>query len=165
MRREYLIKISTAMILLAIGTITSIYIDNPAVLGLTSITSLLLYISARKISNIYGKTRNIRIFNTLTPNLTEFTSLITMAVFNPEPIVSAIVIGLVGLSIGFKSEVSKSLSKSVPEAIGRLERVSMLSIILLAGQFNEYFILYGSIGLITIVSASTTYTVYSLVSR
>ena len=107
----------------------------------------------------------IKISNIFTSNLIEFTALTASVFFNPEPVISVYTTAIIGFWIAFKSETLNKLNSKVPSAIGRTERVYILSLIFALTYLNPYLMLYGLLGLSAIVLINLLRTLYILFSR
>lgn len=159
MRKEYIAKIAASTIVLLTGTATSIQIKSPETLGIATLTSLIIYFSAQKTSNIHGRTRKIKIINSTLPNIIEYTALLTVVYYIKEPIILLIAIAIIGLSNSIKKEIKNKLNKE-KTIYGRKERVTNISTALIATSINQYFLIYGIMLLAFLTLIDLFYSIY-----
>jgi len=163
-RKDYAAKAAVSTAILLTGIATSIKTKNPEILGLTAITSLILYRSAEKTSNIHGRTQKIKTINSIIPNLIEYTALLTTAIHTTQPIILLTAVTTIGLSTNIKKEIKNSTNKE-KTIFGRKERVTVLATALIATTLNQYFLIYGIAVLTSLTLIDLVYSLYKTTTQ
>ncbi|WP_153550035.1 hypothetical protein [Candidatus Nanohalobium constans] len=162
MKQNYGLRILTSLALLLIAAASTLALRNPGLTGICLAGSYLTFNRARKVSNLEGKTDSIKILNSLTPNLVEFSGLTLTAFFSPQILVTVAAIGLVGFTECFRSQLDRKISKNGFSFITQQERTLILGGVFLLSFLNVYWMFYGLILISGLVLADLVYSLYQM---